>query len=83
MDLGWACDDHIEDLAVLVHKRGLDTVRHIFEVSRTCRVEGSQHVPCGGAGDYLVVRAGGEAVITLCGRHMREWAPPKERADWF
>jgi len=85
MDLMWACDDpdHIEHMAVMVYQRGFSTEDHIFEVSRTCRATAESGRMCGAAGDYLVVRTDGRAVFTVCERHMREWAPPKERADWW
>jgi hypothetical protein len=73
MDLMWACDDHIEDLAAVVQAQGMDPAEHVFEVSRTCRSMGAGSVPCGAAGDYLMVEHGGEAVVTVCEQHMQEW----------
>jgi len=81
MDLVWACDDHIGDLAAFVRSRGFDPGQHTFEVSRTCRATGAGGMPCGAAGDYLVVKHGGEAVVTVCGRHMREWRQDSGAGD--
>ncbi len=75
MNLAWACDEHISALVDFVRAQGLEPERHVFEVSRTCRALGAGGTPCGAAGDYLVVRGGGNAVITVCERHAREWKP--------
>jgi hypothetical protein len=75
MSMVWACDEHLPDLVRFVREQGADPERHIFEISRTCRAPGDHGTPCGAAGDYLVVRRGGEAVITVCKRHMRAWKP--------
>lgn len=71
----WACDDHIEDLAVFVRAQGVDPEGHVFEISRTCRAADEGETPCGAAGDYLIVRADAGAVITVCQRHMETWRP--------
>jgi hypothetical protein len=78
IDLIWVCDEHIEEVAATVSARGLDPQRHMFELSRTCRSSEQDGVPCGAAGDYLVVRDGGEAVMTVCTRHMEAWRPGGE-----
>jgi len=84
IDLIWVCDKHIEEVAGLVMERGLDPKRHMFQISRTCRATEATGAPCGAPGGYLVVREGGEAVITICRRHMEAWRPDRqERADWW
>jgi hypothetical protein len=75
MSLVWACDEHIPDLLEFVRREGLEPDQHIFEISRTCRALGAGGTPCGAAGDYLVFRRGGEAVVTVCKRHLQEWRP--------
>lgn len=78
LDIAWACDDHLPQLVDFIRQRDLDAKLHVFEASRTCRA-GDRGVPCGAAGDYVVVRDGGTAVITVCERHMRAWRPADAR----
>ncbi len=75
VDIRWACEEHLQDLAVIVHGEGHDPQERIFEVSRTCRAQGPSGAQCGGAGDYLVIYGTGESVVTVCTRHMEEWRP--------
>ena len=75
IDLIWVCDEHIEGVAAVIAERGLDPQCHMFEISRACRATGTNGALCGAAGDYLVVREGGDAVITVCQRHMEAWRP--------
>ena len=75
MDLMWACDDHVAHLAAIIRRQGADPNRHMFEISRTCRAGAGHGALCGAAGDYLAVFGGGDAVITICRRHMEEWRP--------
>jgi|SRR5580704_6057476 hypothetical protein len=81
MDMMWACDDHIGDLVGQVRAQGMDPDQHVFEVSRTCRATGADGAPCGAAGDYLVVKHGGAAVVTVCERHMRAWRPDSRSGE--
>jgi len=75
MTLGWACDDHISALVGHVSEAGLDPDRHVFVITRTCLASGDDGVPCGAAGDFLVIQKGGKAIITVCRRHVDVWRP--------
>lgn len=81
MSLVWACDEHIPDLVEWVRGEGADPDRHIFEISRICRALGDSRVLCGAAGDYLIVRRGVDAVVTVCERHMNAWRPGEASSE--
>ncbi len=74
IDLIWSCEDHIPDLVAIVRERGEDPKARIREVSRTCRALNNRDVPCGAAGDYLVIWRDG-SVTTVCKRHFDAWRP--------
>lgn len=73
MVIGWACDDHLGDLAYFVDDNRFSTDKHIFEITRTCLARDPGGVPCGGAADFLVIRIGGKSVMSICRRHWEEW----------
>jgi hypothetical protein len=75
MIIGYACDDHLEQLALYVDDQGFDTEKHIFEITRTCLALEASGVPCGGAADFIVIRIGGASIMSICRRHWEEWRP--------
>ena len=78
MAIAWTCDDHAEDLALFLVGQGIDHERHLFEILRTCIATEDNGRPCGAAGDFIVIKLGGESIMTTCGRHLEEWRPEAE-----
>lgn len=76
--IAWTCDDHAEDLALFLVGQGIDHERHLFEILRTCIATEDNGRPCGAAGDFIVIKLGGESIMTICRRHLEEWRPETE-----